>query len=64
MAVDLLLLLGEGRRREPRRLAAEVPVALLLLLGEGRRHEPRGLAAEVPNMRDPPATLLAIRQPF
>ena len=45
MAVDLLLLLGEGRRREPRRLAAEVPVALLLLLGEGRRHEPRGLAA-------------------
>ena len=44
----LLLLLGEGRRREPRRLAAEVPVALLLLLGEGRRHEPRGLAAEVP----------------
>ena len=41
----LLLLLGEGRRREPRRLAAEVPVALLLLLGEGRRHEPRGLAA-------------------
>ena len=48
MAVDLLLLLGEGRRREPRRLAAEVPVALLLLLGEGRRHEPRGLAAEVP----------------
>ena len=31
MAVDLLLLLGEGRRREPRRLAAEVPVALLLL---------------------------------
>ena len=40
----LLLLLGEGRRREPRRLAAEVPVALLLL-EEGRRHEPRGLAA-------------------
>ena len=44
MAVDLLLLLGEGRRREPRRLAAEVPIALLLL-EEGRRHEPRGLAA-------------------
>ena len=44
MAVDLLLLLGEGRRREPRRLAAEVPVALLLL-EEGRRHEPRELAA-------------------
>ena len=40
----LLLLLGEGRRREPRRLAAEVPVALLLL-EEGRRHEPRELAA-------------------
>ena len=44
MAVDLLLLLGEGRRREPRRLAAEVLIALLLL-EEGRRHEPRGLAA-------------------
>jgi len=44
VAVDLLLLLGEGRRREPRRLAAEVPIALLLL-EEGRRHEPRGLAA-------------------
>ena len=44
MAVDLLLLLGEGRRREPRRLAAEMPVALLLL-EEGRRHEPRELAA-------------------
>ena len=43
----LLLLLGEGRRREPRRLAAEVPIALLLL-EEGRRHEPRGLAAKVP----------------
>ena len=42
----LLLLLGEGRRREPRRLAAEVPVALLLL-EEGRRHAPRELAAEV-----------------
>ena len=40
----LLLLLGEGRRREPRRLAAEVPIALLLL-EEGRQHEPRGLAA-------------------
>ena len=44
MAVDLLLLLREGRRREPRRLAAEMPVALLLL-EEGRRHEPRELAA-------------------
>ena len=44
MAVALLLLQGEGRRREPRRLAAEMPVALLLL-EEGRRHEPRELAA-------------------
>ena len=42
----LLLLLGEGRRREPRRLAAEMPVALLLL-EEGRRHAPCELAAEV-----------------
>ena len=46
VALLLLLLLGEGRRREPRRLAAEVPVALLLL-EEGRRHAPRELAAEV-----------------
>ena len=42
----LLLLLGEGRRREPRRLAAEMPVALLLL-EEGRRHAPCELAVEV-----------------
>ena len=44
VALLLLLLLGEGRRREPRRLAAGVLIALLLL-EEGRRHEPRGLAA-------------------